>query len=175
MEQYGLPEYDAEILTGDRHLSEYFEQAVQAYGGDPKKVSNYLRNDVLRLMGESSLSADKLRLTPAYLASILKLVDSGTINTSTGKSLLWKVQESGRAPQVIVEQEGLAKVSDDAAIREVAQKVVQNNPRSRDLPRRQGDADRLVCRPGDARDARQGRSHPGAQDPGRRTKKVTAC
>jgi len=86
-------------------------------------------NDVLRLMGESSLSADKLRLTPAYLASILKLVDSGTINTSTGKSLLWKVQESGRAPQVIVEQEGLAKVSDDAAIREVAQKVVQNNPK----------------------------------------------
>jgi len=129
MEQYGLPEYDAEILTGDRHLSEYFEQAVQAYGGDPKKVSNYLMNDVLRLMGESSLSADKLRLTPAYLASILKLVDSATINTSTGKSLLWKVQESGRAPQVIVEQEGLAKVSDDAAIREVAQKVVQNNPK----------------------------------------------
>jgi len=128
LDQYGLPEYDAEILTSERRLSDYFEQAVQAYGGDPKRVSNYLMNDVLRMMNESGISADQLRLTPAHLASILKLVDAGTINNSTGKSLLQKVQETGTPPAAIVEAEGLAKVSDDAAIRTVCEEVLKENP-----------------------------------------------
>lgn len=128
IEAYGLPEYDAEILTGERALSDYFEQAVQAYGGDPKKVSNYLMNDVLRMLNESGKSAADLRLTPAYLAEILKLADAGTINTSTAKALLQKVEESGRSPREIVEAEGLAKVSDAEAIRAVCREVIAENP-----------------------------------------------
>ncbi|MCX8025027.1 MAG: Asp-tRNA(Asn)/Glu-tRNA(Gln) amidotransferase GatCAB subunit B, partial [Thermanaerothrix sp.] len=128
IEAYGLPEYDAEILTGERALSDYFEQAVQAYGGDPKKVSNYLMNDILRLLNESGKSATDLRLTPAYLAEILKLADAGTINTSTAKALLQKVEESGRSPREIVEAEGLAKVSDAEAIRAVCREVIAENP-----------------------------------------------
>ncbi|KPL82370.1 hypothetical protein SE15_09340 [Thermanaerothrix daxensis] len=129
IEAYGLPEYDAEILTGERALSDYFEQAVRAYGGDPKKVSNYLMNDVLRMLNESGKSATELRLTPQYLADILRLVDAGTINTSTAKALLQKVEESGRSPQAIVEAEGLAKVSDESAIRAVCQEVLAENPK----------------------------------------------
>ncbi len=129
IEAYGLPEYDAEILTGERALSDYFEQAVRAYGGDPKKVSNYLMNDVLRMLNESGKSATELRLTPQYLADILRLVDAGTINTSTAKALLQKVEESGRSPQAIVEAEGLAKVSDESAIRAVCQEVLDENPK----------------------------------------------
>ncbi|MEW6181330.1 MAG: Asp-tRNA(Asn)/Glu-tRNA(Gln) amidotransferase subunit GatB [Chloroflexota bacterium] len=129
MEQYGLPEYDADILTGERSLSDYFEAAVKAFGGDPKKVSNYLMNDVLRMINESGKTAAELRLSPAYLAQILQLAEKGTINTTTAKSLLQKVEESGEAPQVIVEREGLAKVSDESAIRAVCEQVLAANPK----------------------------------------------
>ncbi len=128
MQVYQLPEYDAEILTGERSLSDYFESTVKAYKGDPKKVSNWIMNEVLRMLNERNLTADQLKLTPQHLAGILKLVDAGTVNTSTGKSLIGKVQESGKSPQEIVEMEGLAQVSDDAAIRSVCQKVVDASP-----------------------------------------------
>jgi aspartyl-tRNA(Asn)/glutamyl-tRNA(Gln) amidotransferase subunit B len=127
--EYKLPEYDADILTGERNLSDYFETAVQQYAGDPKKVSNYLMNDVLRMLNESGKTANQLKLTPAYLAEILKMVDAGQINTSTGKSLLEKVESSGRSPKSIVETEGLGLVSDDSAIRAVAEKIVAANPK----------------------------------------------
>ncbi len=85
-EQYELPEYDADILTGERSLSDFFEKTVDAYGADPKRVSNWVMNDVLRMVNERDVTPDDLRLTPEYLADIIKLVDGGMINTSTGKS-----------------------------------------------------------------------------------------
>jgi aspartyl-tRNA(Asn)/glutamyl-tRNA(Gln) amidotransferase subunit B len=128
IEQYSLPEYDADILTGERDFSEYYEAAVGAYRGDPKRVSNWIMNDVLGMMNERGLRANGLSLTPAYLAEIIRLVDSGKINNSTGTALLEKVEESGLAPLAIVEAEGLARVSDDAAIREICEEVVRENP-----------------------------------------------
>jgi len=128
LEQYGLPEYDADILTSERGLSDYFESAVKSYGGDPKKVSNWLMNDVLRLLNDRGQTADQLKLTPSYLAGILRLLDEGKINTSTAKSLLVRVEDSGRTPDTIVEKEGLAKVSDDSAIRAACQEVLNQNP-----------------------------------------------
>ncbi len=126
---YGLPEYDADILTAERGLSDYFEETVRLYGGDAKKVSNWLMNDVLRMLNEKGLNAAELRLTPSHLAEILRLVDAGTININTGKSLLVKVQESGVSPAELVEREGLAKVSDDSAIRAVCAEVLAENPK----------------------------------------------
>ncbi|HAL17011.1 MAG TPA: Asp-tRNA(Asn)/Glu-tRNA(Gln) amidotransferase GatCAB subunit B [Anaerolineaceae bacterium] len=129
MDAYGLPEYDADILTNERNLSDYFESVVKVYGSDPKRVSNYLMNDVLRMLNENSKTADQLRLTPSYLAEIIKLADVGTVNTSTAKSLLQKVEESGKAPGEIVAAEGLAKVSDDSAIRAVCLEVLAESPK----------------------------------------------
>ncbi len=86
-------------------------------------------NDVLRMINDLGVNAAELKLTPVYLAEIIKLVDANTINTSTGKSLLVKVQESGRAPGEIVQSEGLAQVSDDSAIRAVVQAVLEANPK----------------------------------------------
>ncbi|HJW89209.1 MAG TPA: Asp-tRNA(Asn)/Glu-tRNA(Gln) amidotransferase subunit GatB, partial [Anaerolineales bacterium] len=128
VEQYGLPEYDADILTSERSLSDYYESAVQSYGGDPKRVSNWLMNDVLRMLNERGLAAGQLQLTPGYLAEIIKMVDAGSINTSTGKSLLEKVQESGRAPAEIVQAEGLGRVSDESALQASAAGVLAENP-----------------------------------------------
>ncbi len=128
-EQYSLPDYDADILTAERNLSDYFESAAQAYGGDPKRLSNWIMNEILRMLNETGQSADQLRLTPSHLAAILKLVDSGVVNNNTGKSLLQKVEDTGKSPETIVAEEGLAKVSDDSAIRSVVQEVLAESPK----------------------------------------------
>jgi aspartyl-tRNA(Asn)/glutamyl-tRNA(Gln) amidotransferase subunit B len=128
IEQYELPEYDADILTSERSLSDYFEAAVKSYAGDPKRVSNWLINDVLAMINESGIAAGDLRLTPDNLAEIVKLVDANTINTSTGKALLAKVQQSGKSPAAIVQQEGLAQVSDQDAILSLCAEVLAENP-----------------------------------------------
>ena len=128
IEQYDLPEYDANILTEERSLSDYFEVAVEAYDGDPKRVSNWLMNDVLRMINERETKAGGLRLTPEYLAEIIKLVDAGMVNTSTGKSLLEKVEDTSKSPAQIVDDESLAKVSDEGAIRAICAEVIDENP-----------------------------------------------
>jgi aspartyl-tRNA(Asn)/glutamyl-tRNA(Gln) amidotransferase subunit B len=126
--EYGLPEYDAEILTGERSLADYFESTVEYYGGDPKRISNWLINDVMRMMNAGGISARDLKLTPRYLSDVVKLVDSSKINSSTGKSLLEKINSTGKAPDVIVGEEGLAKVSDDQSIRMAVNDVLAESP-----------------------------------------------
>ncbi len=128
IEQYALPEYDADILTSERSLADYFEQTVLRYAGDPKRVSNWLVNDVLRMIKARGLPASALRLTPAYLAEIIALVDSGEVNLSTGKALLDKVEDTGRSPSEIVRGESLVKVSDEQLIRGVCFEVLAENP-----------------------------------------------
>ena len=81
-------------------------------------------NDVLRMVNDLGLTASDLRLTPVYLAEIIRLVDAGTINANTGKALLEKVQNTGRVPGLIVQEEGLAKVSDTSAVRAVCAEVL---------------------------------------------------
>jgi len=85
-------------------------------------------NDVMRMRNDSGSSAGELKLRPEHLAEILKLVDAKTINNATGKKLLKKVEKSGKTPAEIVEAEGLAQVSDDSAIREVVQKIIDDHP-----------------------------------------------
>ncbi|MDH3944063.1 MAG: Asp-tRNA(Asn)/Glu-tRNA(Gln) amidotransferase subunit GatB, partial [Anaerolineae bacterium] len=128
VEEYKLPEYDANILTSERSLSDYFETAAKAYGGEVKRLSNWLMNDVMAMLNEKGITAGELKLTPEYLAEIVKLVDAKTVNTPTGKALLEKVEASGQAPGEIVEVEGLGQVSDEGAIREICAQVVAENP-----------------------------------------------
>jgi aspartyl-tRNA(Asn)/glutamyl-tRNA(Gln) amidotransferase subunit B len=142
IEQYELPEYDADILTGDKSLSEYFEAAIKAYGGDPKRVSNWLMNDVLRMLNESGLTADQLKLTPDHLAAIIKLVDAKTVNTSTGKTLLEKVQASGKTPGEIVAAEELGQVSDAGELRAICEGIVAGSPAQ--VAEYQGGKDSLI-------------------------------
>jgi aspartyl-tRNA(Asn)/glutamyl-tRNA(Gln) amidotransferase subunit B len=128
IEQYSLPAYDADILTAERSLSDYYEATNKAYGGDAKRVSNWMINDLMRLLNDSGLTAGELKLTPAYLAEIIQLVDANTVNTTTGKALLDKVQESGNSPKTIVESEGLAQMTDSGALTKIAQAIIAANP-----------------------------------------------
>ncbi len=127
VEQYHLPLYDAEILTEERSLSDYFEDAARAYKDEPKAVSNWIMNDILRLLRERGTTAGKLKLRPKHLASIIHMVDDKAITISTGKKLLEKVEDSGKAPEEIVEKEGLAQVSNDSALRVMAEAVISEN------------------------------------------------
>lgn len=128
LQDYDLPEYDADILTADRPISDYFEAAVDAYAGDPKVVSNWIMNEILRMLNELGISADQLLLKPDQLAAVIKMVDSGTINNATGKALLSKVQQTGKSPLEIVDAEGLAQLSDDAALQSVIDQVLAAHP-----------------------------------------------
>ena len=122
--EYGLSAYDAEILTSDRGLSDYFEAAVASFGGEAKTVSNWMMNDLSRLMNDLGKTASELALTPAFLAQIIRMVEDGKITAATGKSLLRKVEESRREPAQIVEAEGLAVIADSDALREQIQSVL---------------------------------------------------
>ncbi|HET7009292.1 MAG TPA: hypothetical protein VFI11_00830, partial [Anaerolineales bacterium] len=128
MEAFELPEYDAEILTEERSLSEYFEATVQNLGGQPKTVSNWLMNDVLRLLRDRGQSAGDLRMTPAHLADLIRLVQAETITTNTAKELLEKIEATGRSPSALVQAEGLGKVTDTDALRDLARQVLEANP-----------------------------------------------
>lgn len=126
--QYALPEYDAEILTAERALSDYFENVLSEYQGDAKKVSNWIMNEILRMMNDQNLTIGALKITPERLAQLIGLVDEGVINNNTAKSLLASVQKSGKDPAVLVQELGLGLVSDEGALRAACQKVVTENP-----------------------------------------------
>ncbi|OQY27572.1 MAG: glutaminyl-tRNA synthase (glutamine-hydrolyzing) subunit B [Anaerolineaceae bacterium 4572_5.1] len=103
--EYELPTYNAEILTSERALSDYFEATVKFYRGEAKQVSNWIMNDVLGILNERGLSAPELQLTPERLAKVIILVDNKVINTSTGRDILRKVESSGKDPAQIVEED----------------------------------------------------------------------
>ena len=128
VQEYDLPAYDAEILTEERSLSDYFEATAAAHAGTAKTVSNWLMNDVLRIIRERGATAATLRLRPVDLAEIIRLVESKAITTNTGKELLEKVEASGRKPQDIVASEGLAVVADEGPLRSLAAEVLAENP-----------------------------------------------
>ncbi len=126
--EYELPTYNAEILTSERALSDYFEATVKFYRGEAKQVSNWIMNDVLGILNERGLSAPELQLTPERLAKVIILVDNKVINTSTGRDILRKVESSGKDPAQIVEEEGLSQMTDNAAIEKVCAEIIEENP-----------------------------------------------
>ena len=126
--EYNLSPKEAATLTSERDLSDYYEDLIQGYGGSPKIAANWVINDLLGLINELGLSLNELYLTPERLAKIIKLVDSGQINTSTGKELVHKVEAGKQEPTAIVEDEGLAQLTDTSAIEAICREVVETNP-----------------------------------------------
>ncbi len=126
--EYQLSAYDADILSSERSLAEYFEEAVGLSSASPKTVSNWMMNDLLRLMNDLGKSASELRLRPADLAEIIDMVESGKISPATGKALLKKVEEIGQKPAEIVAAEGLGLIGDEDALRSQIAAVLSESP-----------------------------------------------
>ncbi len=126
-EGLGLPDYDASVLSEDRLVAEWFDEAVRA-GGEAKLTANWVINILFSLMNEHKQTIDQVRVTPAGLAELLNLLTSRTINNSTAKEVLAEMFVSGKAAQQIVAERGLAQISDEVALENAVAQVLAENP-----------------------------------------------
>jgi aspartyl-tRNA(Asn)/glutamyl-tRNA(Gln) amidotransferase subunit B len=126
-DQYGLPAYDAELLTQTRGLADYFE-ATAATAGSPKAASNWVMGEVLRTMKERGVAIEQVPLAPEALAGLIRIVDKGTISSTVAKDVFARMYDSGRSAEDIVAAEGLAQISDTSAIEPHVRAVVHAHP-----------------------------------------------
>ena len=127
--EYDIPEYDAEIITGTKKMADIFE-ATTAICNKPKKVSNWLMVETMRLLKENEMEAEDISFSPENLAKLIEMADAGEINSSVAKEVFEEIFKNNIDPEKYVEEKGLKTVSDDGALREVVEKVVADNPKS---------------------------------------------
>jgi aspartyl-tRNA(Asn)/glutamyl-tRNA(Gln) amidotransferase subunit B len=123
---YGLPVYDAGVLTSSAGLADYFEK-VAAATANPKAASNWVMGELLRTMKERGAAIEQVPLTPAALAGLIGLIDKGTISSSMAKEVFTKMYDSGRPADEIVSAEGLAQNSDEGALLLIVKRVIAAN------------------------------------------------
>lgn len=128
-EEYGLPEYDADILTGTKRLADIFEETV-ALGANPKKASNWLMVETMRLLKEKEMDAEDISFSAENLAKLIKLADSQAINSTVAKEVFEKIFAEDIDPDKYVEEKGLKTVNDEGALRSTIEQVIADNPQS---------------------------------------------
>lgn len=128
VEQYELSDREAELLTTERTVADFFEETVQGKAENAREASNWITGEIFALMRDSGLELEDVRVTPAQIRELIDLVDQDTINNRTAKEVLVAVHESGKNPKDIVEERGLAQVSDEAQLLAVVRNVVDEHP-----------------------------------------------
>ena len=129
VEELGLPEYDAGIITSSKTLSDFFESATKSCG-NAKAVSNWIMTDIIRVAREKGIEYNELPFTSEQFAKLITLIDKGTISGSIAKKVFEEMVETGKEPEKIVEEKGLVQISDEGAIKEVVDKIIAANPQS---------------------------------------------
>lgn len=128
MAEYKLADYDAALITGELAVADYYEAAVKAYGGEAKKVTNWVVGELLPFCHDTGDHACDCRLSPEKLAQLLKLVDDGTISVKIGKDIFCDLCESGDDPAEYVKAKGLVQMSDTNKLEAMVDKVIAENP-----------------------------------------------
>ena len=128
-EEFDIPEYDIEIITGSKHMADIFEATV-ALGSQPKKVSNWLMVETLRLLKENNMDPEDIRFSPENLAKLIALTDGKAINSSVAKEVFEVMFEQDIDPEKYVEEKGLKTVNDEGALRKTIEEIVAANPQS---------------------------------------------
>lgn len=123
VEMYGLPEYDAGVLTASRAMAEYFESCVMQFN-HPKTVSNWVMGELTRELNNSGTDVAASPVSPERLVRLLQMVDKGTISLKVARDLFSELYGSGKSPEQIVEEKGLTQVSDEAALEKVIDEVL---------------------------------------------------
>ena len=126
-EEYGLPVYDAEVLTATRAVADYFE-ATAKEAGDAKAASNWIMTEVLAWLNQRQCDISDFPLAPAGLAELIRLVGDGTLSSNLGRQVFTRMIETGRSASAIVEEEGLAQVRDVSQLEAWADEVVAAHP-----------------------------------------------
>src|SRR5947199_121221 len=115
VEQYGLPDYDAAVLTAERAMAEYVDAAMRAHP-DTKAVSNWLMGDFMRLLKSEELTIEQLNLRPAQIGEMLQLIEKGVISGKIAKTVFEELFRTGKPPAQIVQEQGLTQISDESAL-----------------------------------------------------------
>ncbi len=127
--EFDIPQYDAEIITNSRHMADIFEKA-SSICGKPKKVSNWLMVETMRLLKEHGMEPEEITFSPENLAKLVMLSESGTINSSVAKEVFEKIFENNVDPDKYVEENGLKTVNDEGELQKVLEKVIAENPQA---------------------------------------------
>jgi len=127
MEDYGLPSYDAELLTSDRILAQYFEDCCAEFS-QPKKVSNWIMGSLLGLLNAQEITIETSPVSAVELARLLALIEKGAISGKTAKNVLDEMARTGKPAKQIVEEKGLVQITDADALEGVVSKVISSLP-----------------------------------------------
>ena len=157
--EYGIPVYDAEVLTTSKDLAHYFEACVEAYP-QPKTASNWIMTELLRELKNSGHEIVDCPIPPARLAGLLKMIDIGTISGKIAKTVFEEMYRTGRPAEEIVKEKGLVQISDEGALEALIDQVLQSHPNERESYR-QGKAQLLGFFVGQVMKRSQGKANPG--------------
>ncbi|MCI9072649.1 MAG: Asp-tRNA(Asn)/Glu-tRNA(Gln) amidotransferase subunit GatB [Lachnospiraceae bacterium] len=127
--EYDIPDYDIEIITGSKHMADLFEAAA-ALCGQPKKVSNWLMGETLRLLREQEMDPQDIRVSPGHLAALIDLVEKKEISGSVAKQVYEVMFDRDVDPRQYVEEQGLKTVNDESALRRAVEEVIACNTQS---------------------------------------------
>lgn len=128
VEEYGLPEYDAAILTLTRDSLDFFDQCMQDYH-DAKAVSNWIMGDFSRLLNQNNQDISESKVTPSLLVKMLKMIDEGKISGKMAKTIFEEMFATGKPPDEIVKEKGLSQISDESTLEGVISSIVDANPK----------------------------------------------
>lgn len=129
MEELGLPEYDANLLTLEKQTADYFEAVVRD-GADAKTASNWMLGEFAKKLNEEGLRADQAPVQPDRLAELLGLIAKGTISGKIAKTVLPEMWSSGKTAAAVVKEKGLVQITDTGALEEIVKKIIAANPQS---------------------------------------------
>jgi aspartyl-tRNA(Asn)/glutamyl-tRNA(Gln) amidotransferase subunit B len=156
--EYGLPEYDADLLTAERPAAEWFEEAVRA-GAQPKAVSNWMMGELMKLLNEENRAIEDCPLKPVQLAGLLSLIDKGTISGKIAKTVFDEMYKTGKDAEDIVKEKGLVQISDASAIEKVVDEIIAGSPK--EVERYKGGEEKLLgFFVGQAMKAMKGKANP---------------
>jgi aspartyl-tRNA(Asn)/glutamyl-tRNA(Gln) amidotransferase subunit B len=134
-EEYGIGEADIAILTQSKATADWFEEAARAYGGEAKKIVNWIIADLFGLLNEAGIDLPDAKIAPAQLAGLVKLVDSGKVSGKQAKLVLGGMFESGADAETVAREKGLEQVSDAGAIEAAVDEVIAENADAADKVR----------------------------------------
>ena len=160
VESLELPEYDASVLTADKAISDWFEE-VLIHTSHVKAVSNFIMGEMMRLLAEENSEIGACKITPAALAQVVELIHAGTISHGAGKQIIEILFKTGGDPQQIIDEKGLAQVSDDSELEKWADKSIEEHPKPVD-EYRAGNSASINFLMGQVMKMSRGKANPGA-------------
>lgn len=123
VKEFGIPEYDANVLTAEKPLADYFEECIRHHNS-PKKLSNWIMAELLRELKVRELEIGQIKMKPEHLAKMVAMIEAGTISGAIGKTIFMEMLDTGNDPEKIVAAKGLTQVSDTGAIETVIDKIL---------------------------------------------------